>query len=256
MMDSEHFPVLKNAPFIWIGRSELRAPYRMVRLSSVHSHLIVSLSGRGRTLIDGKSVEWTPGKVMLGPVGVHHAFEVDGPGPWNIAWVFFDDRVDAPALPGKKAQLIEADTEDFVSVLYMLIREAAGAAQPVVMEALVALLNIHARRIAGSTSVDSRILRMWMKVEADLVNDWSMPTLARLACMSEEHLRRLCHRYYQHSPMNHLAHLRMQRAATMLRSSPAKVDDIARTVGYASMYSFSVAFRRWSGLPPSLYRAN
>ncbi|MBN2069672.1 MAG: helix-turn-helix transcriptional regulator [Opitutales bacterium] len=64
---------------------------------------------------------------------------------------------------------------------------------------------------------------MCIKMAADLVNDWSMPILA---------------------------HLCMQRAATMLRSFQAKVDDIARMVGYASMYSFSVDFRRWSGRPP------
>jgi len=72
--------------------------------------------------------------------------------------------------------------------------------------------------------------------------------------MSEEHLRRLCHKHYQRSPMDHLTHLRLRRAGTMLRSSPEKMEEIAHQAGYESVYSFSAAFRRWSGIPPARFR--
>jgi AraC-like DNA-binding protein len=254
MLDSEHFPVLRNAPFIWIGRSELRPPYRMVRLRSVHSHIVACVSGRGRTLIGGRAVSWHPGQVLLAPIGVHHAFEIDGPGPWDTAWVFYDDQESAPALPFREPRLITADTGDFVALVEMLTREAAGAAQPAAMAALVTLLDAHARRLAGTDGVDLRLWRLWSRVETDLGHDWNVAELARLACMSEEHLRRLCHRHYQRSPGDHLTQLRLRRAATMLRSSPEKLDEIARQVGYASVYSFSSAFRRWSRVPPARFR--
>jgi transcriptional regulator GlxA family with amidase domain len=54
--------------------------------------------------------------------------------------------------------------------------------------------------------------------------------------------------------MDHLTHLRLMRASTMLRVTRQKVDEIAQQVGYASMYSFSTAFRRWSGLAPTHFR--
>jgi len=254
MLDSEHFPVLQNAPFIWVGYSVLYAPYRMVRLRSVHSHVVACVAGRGRTLIGGEVVKWKPGQVLLAPVGVHHAFEPDGVGPWTIAWIFFDDLVAAPALQLRQAELIEADTKDFVSILRMLTREAVGAAQPAMMQALVTLLNIHARRLAGGEAVDLRLWRLWGEVESDLAHDWTVAELARRASMSEEHLRRLCHKHYQRSPADHLTHLRLRRAGTTLRSSPEKMEEIARQVGYASVYSFSAAFRRWSGVPPARFR--
>ncbi len=83
---------------------------------------------------------------------------------------------------------------------------------------------------------------------------WKVSELARLACMSEEHRRRLCHEDYQRSPMDHLTHLRLRRAGTMLRSSPEKVEGIAHQAGYASVYCFSAAFRRWSSIPPARFR--
>jgi len=254
MLDSEHFPVLRNAPFIWVGHSVLRPPYRMVRLRSVHSHVVVSVAGRGRTLIGDQAVDWKPGQVLLAPVGRHHAFEAVGPEPWTIAWVFFDDREAAPALQGRQTELVNADGADFVALLQMLTREAAGAAQPAVLEALVTLLDTATRRMAGVEPVDPRLWRLWGKVEGDLAHEWSSAELAKLACMSEEHLRRLCHKYYQRSPIGHLTRLRLRRASTLLHSSPAKIEEIARHTGYASVYSFSAAFRRWSGVPPGRFR--
>lgn len=254
MLDSEHYPVLRNAPFIWVGQSVLRPPYRIVRLRSVHSHVVASVSGRGRALVDGRMVDWKPGQVLLAPVGAPHAFEIDGAGPWRIAWVFFDDQAESPALRIRQPSLIQADAGDFVSALHMLTREAAGAAEPAVMEALATLLDACARRLAGTDAVDLRLWRLWGQVEADLAQGWTGAGLARLACMSEEHLRRLCHRHYQRSPMDHLTHLRLRRAGTMLRSSPEKMEEIAHQVGYGSVYSFSTAFRRWSGMPPARFR--
>ena len=254
MLDSEHFPVLRDARFIWIGRSVLYSPYRIVRLKAVHSHIVVSVQGRGRTMIDGKNVEWKPGQALLAPIGLHHAFEIEGRGPWVFAWAFFDDTSAAPVLRERRNQLIEADGRDFVSAIHMLTREAAGAAQPAMMAALVTLLDVACRRIAGIENVDPRLWRLWEKADADLSRPWNVAELARIACMSEEHLRRLCHKHYQRSPMEYLTHLRLRRASTMLRSSQEKVDYIAQHVGYASMYSFSSAFRRWSGQPPTHFR--
>ena len=225
-----------------------------MRLRSVHSHVVAAVAGRGRTLVGRDAVTWKPGQVLVAPVGQHHAFEVAGAGPWTIAWVFFDDNEAAPALPGRRPELIDADASDFVAVLRMLTREAAGAAQASLLEPLVSVLETTARRLAGADSVDQRLWRLWTHIEGDLARGWSVGELAATAAMSEEHLRRLCHRCYQRSPGEHLTHLRMRRASTVMRSSPAKLQEIAEQVGYASVYSFSVAFSRWSGVSPGRFR--
>jgi len=254
MLDSEHFPALRKAPFIWVGYSVLRPPYRMVRLRSVHSHVVAAVEGTGRTLIDGSPTDWKPGQVLLAPVGQHHAFEIGGRGPWTIAWVFFDDTEIAPALRNERPKLIAADAADFIALLKILTREGAGAAQPSLLDALVSALDTITRRLARIEKGDQRLWRLWARVEADLKYSWTVKALATHACVSEEHLRRLCHRSHQRSPMDHVTQLRMRRASTMLRSSSAKLDEIAHQVGYASVYSFSVAFARWSGVPPGRFR--
>lgn len=254
MLDRKDFPVLGNAPFIWLGRSELQKPYRFVRLRSVHSHVVACVGGTGRTLIDGEAVEWKPGQVLVAPVGLHHAFEPGEDEPWQTAWVFFDDTESAPCVQRQQVELIEADIGTFVSLVRMITDEAAGAADPASMEALVTLLHVATRRLIGGDPVDRRLWQLWTEVESDLGRPWTTEVLAQRARMSPEHLRRLCHRHYQRSPFQHLTHLRMRRASTLLRASTEKIENISDQVGYSTVFSFATAFRRWSGTPPAKYR--
>ncbi|MFT3829063.1 MAG: AraC family transcriptional regulator [Opitutaceae bacterium] len=254
VLDRAHVPQLRTARLVWVGHGELRPPYRMIRPYSPYSHVVACFGGRGRVLIDGVEVDWRPGRVLLAPVNVLHAFEVAGRGPWRIAWVFFDDRPGPPVIAGDRARLIEADAGDFVASLQMLTREVAGAREPAQVQALVAVVETQARRLAGTEPVDARLWRLWAQVEGDLAHDWNGRALARTASVSEEHLRRLCQRHFRRSPMAHLAQLRMRRACTLLRSTSAKLEVIAQQVGFSSIYAFSGAFKRWSGVPPSEFR--
>jgi AraC-like DNA-binding protein len=205
-------------------------------------------------LIQGREVVWKEGAVLLSPARTFHAFEIEGRGPWRIAWAFFDDPKGPPVIPGTSARLVSLDAEAFVNAVQALTREAAGAAEPAALQALVTLVDIHARRLAGVRAGDARLWRLWEEVEANLAHAWTVGELATRLAMSDEHLRRLCWREHQRSPMEHVLHLRMHRASTLLRTTQLKLDDLAQRVGFASVYSFSAAFKRWSGTPPSLFR--
>ena len=256
VLSHERFPQLHGGRFVWVGHSLLHQPYRMVRMQAVHAHVVACFGGRGRVLIDGREVDWRPGQVLLVPRGTCHAFEPAGREPWRIAWIFCDDRRGGPLIDGRSCRLMKADVSGFVSTLQLLTREAAGEAEPAAMQALVTLLQTHTRRLAGGTQVDRRLVCLWERVEADLGRAWNCRLLAAVAAMSEEHLRRLCHRHYRRSPMNYVAQLRMHRAGTLLRASPEKVEAVALQVGFTSPYAFSAAFKRWSGVPPGRFRAN
>lgn len=254
VLSYERFPQLKNGRFVWVGHSEIRPPYRMVRMQSVHAHVVACFGGTGRVLIDGSEVNWRSGQILLVPRGAFHAFEPAGQAPWKIAWIFCDDRQGGRLIDGASCRLIEADASGFVTTLKLLTREAAGESEPAAMQALVTLLQTHTRRLVGGSQMDGRLINLWERVEADLAHPWNCQKLAQVAAMSEEHLRRLCHRYYQRSPMNYVQRLRMHRAGILLRSSDIKVEAVALQVGFSSQYAFSAAFKRWSGLPPARFR--
>jgi len=254
VLSADRYPVLAKSRFVWVGYSEIRPPYLMVRPESIHAHVVACFGGRGRTLIEGRQVDWGPGQVLLAPRGALHAFEPAGAAPWRIAWIFCDDRVGGVLVEGTQTRLVRTDALPFVTTLQMLAREAAGDADPAAMEALVALLQTHTRRLAGGHRIDPRLGGLWATVEADLAASWDCRLLAQRASMSEEHLRRLCHRYYKDSPMSYVQGLRMQRASSLLRATDAKVSEIGSRIGYHSPYAFSAAFKRWCGLSPAGFR--
>src|SRR5205814_1447641 len=120
----------------------------------------------------------------------------------------------------------------------------------------IEIVQANIRRIVGPGAPDERLGTLWEAVEADLAANWSVEALARIVNMSGEHLRRLCVREFRHSPMQHVTHLRMQRAGELLASTQRKVQDIARAVGYEDPFAFATAFKRYMKTTPSRFRGN
>ncbi|HLP01548.1 MAG TPA: AraC family transcriptional regulator [Opitutaceae bacterium] len=254
VVSSDRVPQLASSRFIWIGLSEVRPPYRIVRPCTKYSHVVASLRGQGNVLIDGQTVDWRPNQVLISPRGTVHAFEAVQPEPWILAWVFYQDCAGEAFVSGNRTRLIETDCSDFAQVLQLLLKETSGWRDEQTIQSLVALLHTHTQRLVGSTDTDQRLARLWHSVESDLRYPWDIEKLAKKAFLSAEQLRRLCHRYHRKSPMAHVRDLRMHYASGLLRSSACSVENVALQAGFASLYSFSAAFKRWSGVSPARFR--
>jgi len=255
IIDNKRCPSLRSRHITYLGHSLIRQPYRMTRLSPPYHTILGSLSGYGRAWVDDEWVRWQPGQCLLAPAHTPYAFEPVGDEPWEMVWVIYEFPDHAPSLyQNDMPKLINRDTSQLSSGIQWLIREANGMKEPAVLQSLSTLIDIECRRIGGAASLDPRMWRLWQKVDAKLGHSWCNSELASQAHVSEEHLRRLCKRAFGHSPMAHLTEMRMQRASTLLRSTPRTIEDIALSVGFGSVYSFSTAFKRWAGLPPSHYR--
>ncbi len=84
---------------------------------------------------------------------------------------------------------------------------------------------------------------------------WTIARLAAEAASSRAVLARRFHRYLGEPPIQYLTRWRLQLAARQLQTTNATVLGVARDVGYHSEASFSRAFKRAFGCPPSSYRA-
>ena len=86
--------------------------------------------------------------------------------------------------------------------------------------------------------------------------DWSVADLAKTCGTSSSTLTRKFAAQVGEPPLAHLARIRMQEAARLLRSQPsAGLAAVASAVGYSSEFAFNRAFRRELGVPPGRYRA-
>jgi AraC-like DNA-binding protein len=103
---------------------------------------------------------------------------------------------------------------------------------------------------------DPQIGEVLRQMHAEPERAWTVAILAKSASMSRssfaEHFRELV----GETPLDHLTHWRMARAANMLLANrPMKLAAIAFAVGYESESSFGKVFCRVMGMSPSKYRA-
>ncbi len=84
----------------------------------------------------------------------------------------------------------------------------------------------------------------------------SLDRLSREFGYSKVHILRCYRQATKQSPMQHLAELRLVRAKELLRQTELSISQVAHSVGYASLASFSHFFRRHEKRSPSQYREN
>src|SRR6476659_10225198 len=81
-----------------------------------------------------------------------------------------------------------------------------------------------------------------------------VPTLARIAHVSEAHFIRTFRATFGETPHRYLQRRRVERAMYLLRAGDRSVTDICFDVGFASLGTFSRTFRDIVGESPSAYR--
>lgn len=134
-----------------------------------------------------------------------------------------------------------------------------------VIARLVDVLFIQAVRTYIASIPDDQ--RNWLRAltDAELVvalsvmqrspeKAWTVATLAEQVPMSRSAFASRFTKLVGQPPMQYLTTWRMLKATELLRESQLRLKEVAMQVGYESEVSFSKAFKRWSGVAPSLYR--
>ncbi|MEA2710768.1 MAG: hypothetical protein QOF78_3369 [Phycisphaerales bacterium] len=248
-------PLMRTFHIGLAGVSDAGEGFDMVRPSPHFGHILACFSGQGRVLVNGRWQACGPGTAYLAPPGVPHAYHTVPDHRWGFAWIWWHIAPgEPPLIDCTRAILVPADAEYLRSAILGLYRESIGPAQPTVLDHWVELLHAYAARLGHTVHERRSLIAVWEQVDANLGYPWTRQLLADAAGMSGEHLRRLCQRETGRGPMRHLTVLRMQRAAMLLESTTHKVEQIARSVGYANAFAFSTAFKRQMGVSPAAFR--
>ncbi|MBO9604856.1 MAG: helix-turn-helix transcriptional regulator [Paenibacillaceae bacterium] len=103
-------------------------------------------------------------------------------------------------------------------------------------------------------AIDPRLQRICAHIREHLHLELQLPDLAKLALLSESHLRLLFRRQLGMSPMKYVREARLQRVRELLIATDRRIRDIAESVGFAEQSRFSTAFRKAEGIGPQQYR--
>lgn len=78
--------------------------------------------------------------------------------------------------------------------------------------------------------------------------------VVEVAGVHRSHLYQECSRSLGLSPMQYLIKLRMEKSGKLLKDSELNVTEIALSVGYPDLFSFSRAFSKYYGISPKQYQ--
>ena len=85
--------------------------------------------------------------------------------------------------------------------------------------------------------------------------DDGVEDMAAAAGLSRAHFSREFRRAFGESPRAYLLTRRLERAASLLRTTDRSVTDVCLSVGLQSLGSFTTSFTRTYGMAPTAYRA-
>ena len=99
-----------------------------------------------------------------------------------------------------------------------------------------------------------RLLRARDAMDRTYAQPLDIPTLARIAHVSEAHFIRTFRATFGETPHRYLQRRRIERAMFLLRTTDRSVTEVCLDVGFASLGTFSRTFRDVVGESPSEYR--
>jgi len=190
----------------------------------------------------------------------------DGPPDVRLLGGYFVfDSPDAALLGSLLPAVIHVQGAERLSTLVRLLGEESKesrSGRDLVLTRLVEVLLIEALRTTPAEDAppgllrglaDQRLAPAIRQIHNDVARPWTVTQLARAATLSRSAFFDRFTRTVGIPPMEYLLTWRMALAKDLLRQPDTSLIEVAQRVGYSSASTFSTAFKRHQGQPPSRY---
>jgi len=91
-------------------------------------------------------------------------------------------------------------------------------------------------------------------LEANFLSDLNLTQLSKICLLNEFKVKKGFKILFGTTVFNYLRKLRMEHAAQILRNNAISIDEVADILGYEHAQHFSIAFKKYMGVSPSLYQ--
>jgi len=239
--------------------------YQLQRRTIPDYNLIYVTRGKVVWVIGDEPVALEPGVLLIVPPGVaHHAHSTTKritllslhvkltlPGGRDAFELITLPRTQVVARPSRLDDYLLGALGEFDGDQPRRAMLMPGWAHLVMMELLA---DNAARGLIGSRSVDPIVADMLDELTRRMDKPTTLGQLAKLAGYTPQHLNRVFQRSLGVTPLQHLGHLRMEKAGEMLLRTGKTVAAIGREVGFDDPYHFSRVFKQHHGHSPSDHR--
>lgn len=104
------------------------------------------------------------------------------------------------------------------------------------------------------TDIYRRVVSAKIFIDENFREPISLEQISKQAYFSRFHFHRLFTRIYNITPHNYLTAKRLQHAKSLLEQEGITITEIAGSVGFESLASFSLLFKKRNGFAPQYYR--
>jgi AraC-like DNA-binding protein len=205
-------------------------------------------------------------KVTLAPTDeVRHGTPYGHPDVRLLGGYFVFDSPDAALMASLLPAVVHVRGAERLSILVQLVGEESHeqrSGREFVLTRLVEVLLIEALRTTPGEDAppgllrglaDARLAPAIRQMHAHVARSWTVTQLAQTASLSRSAFFERFTRTMGLPPMEYLLAWRMALAKDLLRRQELALTEVAERVGYGSASTFSTAFSRYVGQPPSHY---
>ncbi len=257
--------LIKDRDIILAALCHLKEECEVYRKKPEVHVIIFSLAGKATLFIADspkRGIPIEPETVIILPAGHPHKYVMEE-AEWKAIWFYLVDsniwRHIRESKPHIRASLtqneIRAAMEGFLAET---LRNDNRARQAIRHYADLIVLNLdrelEMEENPGRQEMKQRLYRLWDVVNANLSHNWTVMEMAEQVGISPQHFYKISARFSGFTPVEMVTRLRMQQAQEYLISTDYMIKSIARLLGYSDSFSFSAAFKRYSGCSPRKFR--
>ena len=104
------------------------------------------------------------------------------------------------------------------------------------------------------TDTYRRVVSAKMYIDKNYCEPINLEQISQQAYFSKFHFHRLFTRIYQLTPHDYLTSKRLQYSKLLLQQEGLNIQDVCNSVGFESLASFSLLFKKRNGFAPQYYR--
>jgi len=236
-------------------------------LSRNHHHrhnLIIPLKGAGAVYVDDRQFTIQYPKVLLVyPFQYHHGFNFDRD---QVLWLFVTFEIaSGAALESLRLEPVRSLKKEDFSIVWSFVEAWSSQKKDgelanwlgLLLSRLLRASSPHLRGEDAGQKTDRSsplLMRINEYCVSNLQHAIRLKELSSRLGVSESHLRASFRAETGISLGQHLRRLRLQKAMGLLLQSELTITQIAERCGFDSIYTFSRAFRSYTGMMAKAYR--
>ncbi|WP_241675086.1 helix-turn-helix transcriptional regulator [Paenibacillus luteus] len=251
---------------IRLGANIAKANYHIGPRITPYYYLIMVLEGEGTFIQGGHTYTLRKKDLFCLFPQVTHEYYTTGDKLLRKAFFAFDGKLALqlleriglgpyhPHLEGGLTDEAFAHMESFFYLVMDKDRQHTDLARLALFHQIFDALSVNQTRDKHLSETGSWLRKAKDYLEIHYADGITIESVADYVGIDRTHFSKQFSKTYGLSPMKYVQKLRMNEAILLLKQTDYKLAEIAQSVGYPDLFSFSKAFKKQIGISPALYR--